>query len=93
MSYDPTDSGWKQYVAAAVATSATAVLGVENQTSNEQPQPVPEQALEPAIDYHGLKVVELKAICRERNVAGFSKLNRAQLIETLTNMENSGSGQ
>jgi len=39
----------------------------------------------PAVDYGSLKVVELKAIAKEKGINGYNKLRKAELIETLKN--------
>jgi len=35
------------------------------------------------IDFQSLRVVDLRALCSERNITGTSKFNKAQLIEVL----------
>lgn len=35
------------------------------------------------IDYSSMTVVELRALCKERGITGYSSMNKAQLIEVL----------
>jgi predicted GIY-YIG superfamily endonuclease len=37
----------------------------------------------PAVDYGSLKVVELKAIAKEKGIKGYNKLRKAELVEAL----------
>lgn len=39
---------------------------------------------EPKVDYSALTVKDLRKICSEKKIAGYSKLNKEQLIERLS---------
>ena len=43
--------------------------------------PAPEEEAE--IDYSTMTVVELKALCKEKGISGYSSMNKATLIKTL----------
>ena len=36
------------------------------------------------IDYSSMTVVELRALCKERGITGYSSMNKSQLIEVLS---------
>jgi len=54
---------------------------------------VPEELLDgkhattPTTDYASMTVPDLKALCRERGITGYSKLNKGDLVEALTGSE------
>ena len=49
----------------------------ENSTESD------ENSTEENIDFQSLRVVDLRAMCAERNITGTSRFNKAQLIEVL----------
>jgi trigger factor len=52
-----------------------------------EPTPAVEEAASAGQDYDSMKVAELKALCKERGIKGYSKLKRAGLVEALQSAE------
>ena len=60
-----------------VSTGEASILMLSNEEVEEVEAPQ-------KIDYSSMTVVELRALCKERGITGYSSMNKSQLIEVLS---------